>query len=387
MQLTQLTITAWRNQAQWRLQSAAPGVLLHGHNGAGKTNVLEAISLFSPGNGLRQAQPVEFQQQNNPQPWGIVGGFSTCTIPHAEPVEAWDASTNTSFDTRGMRDTEFLLRTGRMPHNSSRIIYQNDTKLRSQLELANIIALLWLTPAMIHLWRGGSKPRRQFLDRLVFGLDPAHAARVKQYESLLQQRLKLLTGNRAPDPEWLTALEAQAAPLAADISFARAQTITALQAVLDAGACAPFPIPRLHWEDPLFNALDYTENLKQLWQQQRGRDAASGRTTSGPQRGGLQAIFAPTGQDAAVCSTGEQTALLIAIALAFAHVVKAKRQMSPLLLIDDLLAHLDAGRQQALWAACQQLNAQLWLTHTEIPGGFPADYLTVEMGKEALRLH
>ncbi len=359
MQLIQLTLTAWRNQQAWRVQAAAPGILLHGHNGAGKTNVLEAISMFSPGTGLRQASPNELQQQNNPQPWGVVGYFSD--------------------------GEEFLLRTGKLPTSNARVVYQNDTKLRSQLELANIIAMLWLTPAMIHLWRGGSKPKRQFLDRLVFGLDPQHAIRVKQYETLLQQRLKLLTSERGAearraDPFYLIALEEQAALLAAQISFARAQTITALQAVLDAGACAPFPIPRLHWEDPLFNALDYAENLKNLWQQQRGRDATSGRTTSGPQRGQLQARFALTGQDAAQCSTGEQTALLIAIALAFARVVSNKRGVPPLLLIDDLIAHLDTGRQQALWGACQQLNAQLWLTHTEIPVGFPTNYLAFSMG-------
>jgi DNA replication and repair protein RecF len=228
--------------------------------------------------------------------------------------------------------------------------------------LAEWLSVIWLTPAMDRLFADGSAARRRFLDRLVLALSPQHARHSSRYEKAMQQRNKLLSGTVPADPLWLDALEQQMVESAHAIQAARTGLVDALRDQLQSAPSGPFAVPLIS----LFDKAGPAEgDLAMIWRQSRNRDAAAGRTLFGPHRFDLNVIHKDSGQMAEQCSTGEQKALLLSLILAHAALVSAQRQAPPILLLDEVAAHLDPSRRAALFALLAETGAQVWMTGTE----------------------
>ena len=307
----------------------APGpgfVILTGENGAGKTNVLEAVSLLSPGRGLRGASLSEMMRR------GGSGGFAV-----AARLGDVDLGTGTSPDAPERRQ----VRVNGAPASAN--------------SLSEWLSVLWLTPAMDRLFADAASGRRRFLDRLVLALRPDHAMHSARYEAAMRARNKLLAEQGDWDEDWLVALEARMAEHGAAIAEARAATVEALGERLAAAPEGPFARATL--------ALDGGDpaDLAAL----RSRDAAAGRTLSGPHRADLAVTHLGKDQPAALCSTGEQKALLIGLILAHAGLVAARTGRRPILLLDEIAAHLDPSRRSALFARLADAGGQVWMTGTE----------------------
>jgi DNA replication and repair protein RecF len=367
----QLNLTAFRSYARLRLAVDPRPVVLTGPNGAGKTNLLEAISFLAPGRGLRRARLAEVDRQETPDPELVHGPEST---------GAWALSAR--VDGPG---GPVAIATGRDRGPRERRVVQIDGAPASQTALADAIAAIWLVPAMDRLFQDGAGARRRFLDRLVLAGDPAHAAEVARYGHALKERLRLLRAGRF-DRAWLEALEARAAAAGVAIAAARRQTIAALRTAL-AAPIGAFPRPTLAlrgdaeaWLDEL-SALDAEARLAEALARCRGQDAEAGSTAAGPHRSDLEVRDAATDRAAADCSTGEQKALLIGIVLAEARLRSAEGSRLPLLLLDEVSAHLDAERRRDLFEQICALGAQAWLTGTDpalfAPLGARAQYFAV----------
>ena len=363
----QLSLTAFRSYARLRLEVDPRPVVLTGPNGAGKTNLLEAISFLAPGRGLRGARLAEVDRQD-PQ-----GGVQ-------DGVQAWSLSA--MVDGPG---GPCAIATGRDQGPRERRLVQIDGTPASQAALADAIAAIWLVPAMDRLFQDGASARRRFLDRLVLAGDPAHAAQVARYGHALKERLRLLRTGRL-DRAWLDALEARLAAAGVAIAAARRQTIADLRAAA-ADSTGAFPRPTLAlrgdaeaWLDEL-SALDVEARLAEVLAKNRGQDAETGSTAAGPHRSDLEVHDQATGRAAADCSTGEQKALLIGIVLAEARLRCAQGERLPILLLDEVAAHLDPGRRRDLFEQLCALGAQAWLTGTDpslfAPLGARAQYFTV----------
>lgn len=344
-----LRLTAFRNyeSAVLSCPADAPAVLT-GANGAGKTNLLEALSLLTPGKGLRGADIPEIQNRLIPQtPWAV-----------AAEIHRNGATLN--------------LGTGRdaAAEKDRRIVRIDGRNVKSQAALAEHVCMVWLTPQMDGLFLGGAAARRRFLDRLVFAFDPAHAGRVTRYESALRQRSKLLREAEKPDPAWLVSLEAVMAETGVSIAAARNAFIENLQAAATGGQ-SDFPGARLGvggWaEERLLNqpALELEERMKELLKKQRPDDAQTGGAATGPHRSDFTVRHAARNMPAAQCSTGEQKALLITVMLAHAALIKAERGVAPILLLDEVAAHLDEHRRNCLFELLLGTGSQFWLTGTE----------------------
>jgi DNA replication and repair protein RecF len=363
----QLSLTAFRSYARLRLEVDPRPVVLTGPNGAGKTNLLEAISFLVPGRGLRGARLAEVDRQD---PQGGPGG----------DIGAWSLSA--TVDGLG---GPCAIGTGRDQGPRERRLVQIDGAPASQAALADAIAAIWLVPAMDRLFQDGASARRRFLDRLVLAGDPAHAAQVARYGHALKERLRLLRAGRL-DRAWLDALEGRLAAAGVAIAAARRQTIADLRAAA-VGSTGAFPRPTLAlrgdaeaWLDEL-SALDVEARLAEALARARGQDAETGSTAAGPHRSDLEVHDQATGRAAADCSTGEQKALLIGIVLAEARLRSAQGERLPILLLDEVAAHLDPGRRDDLFEQLCALGAQAWLTGTDpslfAPLGPRAQYLTV----------
>ena len=366
--VTWLTLTDFRSYAGLRLEIDARPVVLTGANGAGKTNLLEALSLLSPGRGLRRARLAEMTRLNGGGPWGIAarlqgpGGLNEVGTALA-PVEAGGGERR-------------------------QVKIDGDTEAGPS-RLAAVLGLSWLTPQMDRLFAEGASGRRRFLDRLVYGLDPEHARRVAAYEKAMRERSRLLKAGRA-DPAWLTALEETMAEWGVAVAWARRDAVARLAAALEADR-GPFPRATLAVEGELADwldqmpAVDAEDRFRTQLAENRGRDAEAGGALAGPHRADLQVGHAVKGMPAGLCSTGEQKALLIAIVLANARLQAARRQAVPILLLDEVAAHLDAGRRAALFEATLSLGAQAWFTGTDAglfePLGSAAQYYTVRDGR------
>jgi DNA replication and repair protein RecF len=362
----QLGLTAFRSYARLRLEVDPRPVVLTGPNGAGKTNLLEAISFLAPGRGLRGARLAEVDRQGPQDARGDLG--------------AWSLSA--TVDGPG---GPCAIATGRDQGPRERRLVQIDGAPASQAALADAIAAIWLVPAMDRLFQDGASARRRFLDRLVLAGDPAHAAQVARYGHALKERLRLLRTGRL-DRAWLDAVEARLAAAGVAIAAARRQTIADLRRAA-AGSTGAFPRPRLAlrgdaeaWLDEL-SALDVEARLAEALAQSRGQDAETGSTAAGPHRSDLEVHDQATGRAAADCSTGEQKALLIGIVLAEARLRCAQGERLPILLLDEVAAHLDPGRRRDLFEQLCALGAQAWLTGTDpslfAPLGGRAQYFTV----------
>jgi DNA replication and repair protein RecF len=379
--VTRLVLTDFRNYRSARLD-LDPGldlgpVVLTGSNGAGKTNLLEAMSFLSPGRGLRNARLSDIDRRDGTAPLGDIG-------PAEAPASGWAVAA-----TIRTRRGPMSIGTGRIGAEGERRTVRIDSEpAKSQAALGERLGVLWLTPQMDRLFIEGPSGRRRLMDRLVLGLDPAHAARVARYEQALRERSRLLRDG-SPDPAWLGALEEIMAAEGVAVAAARRDTVERLDRVC-AAAEGAFPRARLSligtleaWLDTM-PALDAEERFRAALAQSRRSDALSGGTGLGPHRSDLGVFHAEKGIAAEAASTGEQKALLIAILLAQAGLQRAVRGEPPLLLLDEVAAHLDLVRRAALFEVLAGLESQAWITGTDAALFAPlrgaARFLTVADG-------
>jgi DNA replication and repair protein RecF len=338
MALDRITLTRFRNHAASRLEGSAPLNLLVGENGAGKTNVLEAISLLAPGRGLRRAALADMATAQGP------GGFAV----------------SAALDCGDGREV-VALGTGTLPDRPGRRLVQVNGAEASAVGLGEWLALGWLTPAMDGLFTDSAGARRRYMDRLALALDPAHARHAARYEAALRERNRLLAGEADPDAGWLDAIEVQLAEAGAELARGRARLVERLTAALASLREGPFARPALAYAPG--GPLDAGTLAAEL-ARQRARDRAAQRTLVGPHRDELEVVLAGKNLPAASCSTGEQKAMLIAITLAHAELAAAGRP--GVVLLDEVAAHLDPLRREALFERLRSGGAQAWLTGTEL---------------------
>jgi len=371
LSVSSLLLTNFRNYGEAALDLAPAPVVLTGANGSGKTNILEAVSLLVPGRGLCRAAPSEWQNHGQALPWAVV---------------AWLDTPNGVIKIGTGRDPE-------MPYGERRVVHIDGRVARSQQALADHVAMAWIAPDMDRVLADGAQARRRLMDRMAYSFDPAHAGRVTRYEKALRERLRLLRDGVA-DAAWLAALEDDLAKTGVAIAAARLHLLRQLRTAMEEGRTA-FPKadmtlkgateemleskPALLVEDHLREALDRT----------RGEDAQSGFSAVGVHRSDLQVLHRAHRCPADLCSTGEQKALLIAMVLAYIRTLTASRGMPPLVLFDDITAHLDAPRRAALFEDILSLRVQAWLTGTDSALFAPllphAQHFVIEAGRVRTR--
>lgn len=345
--LSRLSLTDFRNYAALSVRLDARHVVLTGPNGSGKTNLMEAVSFLSPGRGLRRAAYGEVARA------GAAGGFSVFAA-----IDGMEGEVEIGTGTDGGEDGQ------------SRRLRINGTTARTVDELADHLRLLWLTPAMDGLFTGPSSDRRRFLDRLVLSLDPEHGRRVADFEKAMRGRNRLLCEPR-PDPQWLAALERQMAEIGVAMAHARRELVGLLTGLVDAARDeGPFPSAAIMLSGFLDDmqdrpAFEIEEAYFVRLAEGRYRDAAAGRTLEGPHRSDLLVRHREKDMEAERCSTGEQKALLIGLILAHAGLVANMTGHAPILLLDEVAAHLDAGRRAALFDRIDQLGGQAFMTGTD----------------------
>jgi DNA replication and repair protein RecF len=355
MPLTRLILTDFRSYATAELALDGRPVWLAGPNGAGKTNLLEAVSFLIPGRGLRGASIAEVGRR----------------LPGESVGRAWAVSATLSTD-----GDETRLGTGVELPGAARRLVRVEGEPAPPGRLAEHVRQVWLTPAQDRLFLEGAGDRRRFLDRLVFAADPGHAPRVQAYEKALRERMRLLTDAASlgpADPAWLDALEARMAEAGALMAEARARTLAALQAEIETRGERPFPQARLsltgEWEQMAAAGAAFADieaALIRALAAARSRDASAGRALTGPHRGDLAVVHAEKDRPAAECSTGEQKALILNLVLAqAARLARAEGQPTPLLLLDEVAAHLDRTRRAALFDEIEALGLQAFLTGTD----------------------
>ena len=352
---TRIGLTNFRSYARAEVTIETLPVVLAGANGTGKTNLLEAISLLSPGRGLRGAKLAAIQRK---------APADTASKKDAFTDSLWAVAA-----TIARPDGTWEIGTGLLPNNANaaprRTLHLNGAPAVSA-DLAELIPMLWLTPAMDRLFLEGASERRRFLDRLVFALDPSHAKRAARYERAMHERLRLLREGLR-DPVWLDGLEDSMATDGAALTAARALVIENLNAELETrGLEGAFPCAHLTLHEGPGVAGDDPARLRTALSDCRTRDAESGRTNAGPHLADLEVRHTVKRSDARDCSTGEQKALLISIVLANAWLQKKRHDgIAPLLLLDEIAAHLDAHRRAALFEEILALQCQAWLTGTD----------------------
>lgn len=345
----------FRNYRQATLETDGASVVLTGHNGAGKTNILEAVSVLTPGRGLRGAPFGDLAPLGGDGTWAVSGRL-------------W------------LDGAEVVLGTGQQGGagaNASRTVKVDGETVSSSGVLGEYLQILWLTPSMDGLFTGAASERRRFLDRLVATFDDAHRTRVTHFERAMRQRNRLLeTGERSET--YFAAIESQMAAIGTAIAAARIEAIDLLAGIIGTNAMngGAFPWAVLALEGRLEAglreraAVDVEDDYARLLAITRERDRAAGRTLDGPHRSDLLVRHGPKDMPAHLSSTGEQKALLIGLILAHAKAVnEARGGLAPLLLLDEIAAHLDEPRRVALFEEIERLGAQAWLTGTD-PGAF-----------------
>ncbi|WP_308917127.1 DNA replication/repair protein RecF [Jannaschia sp. LMIT008] len=329
-----LTLSHFRSHRRTRLDVTGPVVAVHGDNGAGKTNLLEAVSLLSPGRGMRRATIDQLARRPESVGWRVAA------------------------DVMGERPHEVELRAEPGQSRTTRI----DGQAAPQVALARIMRVLWLVPAMDRLWLEGPEGRRRFLDRMTLTFAPDHADGALAYERAMRDRNRLLKDG-VRDAGWYDALEHQMARAGAGIAARRRDALARLQAAQDTDG--PFPAARLSLIGPDGDDMpEGADSLRDALARGRRRDMAAGRTLMGPHRVDLVGVYATKAMPAGACSTGEQKALLISLVLANARALADSPDGPPVLLLDEVAAHLDAGRRAALYGELGSLGAQAWLTGT-----------------------
>ncbi|PZO87081.1 MAG: DNA replication/repair protein RecF [Micavibrio aeruginosavorus] len=356
-----------------RMDGLHPGlVVLTGANGAGKTNILEAVSLLTPGRGLRGASNEDMQKKGAAAGWAI-----------ASVVETGGASVQ--------------IGTGLEELGAKRGVRINGVSAKSQIALADYLSAIWLTPQMDRIFIDTAGGRRRFFDKLVFAFDSSHAGRVTRYENAMSQRSKLLR-EQYSDPVWLAGLESQMAETGVAIAAARLEFVRKLQRACDLAHENEegfFPKARLHLSGTVEEllgrapAVEVEEMFAYQLKQSRPRDAETGGAATGPHKGDLLVRFAAKDMPADQCSTGEQKALLIGIILAHARLLKAETGAPPILLLDEVAAHLDENRRAALFDLLIATGGQVWMTGTDkslfSAAENRAQFHAVEAGRIALK--
>jgi DNA replication and repair protein RecF len=377
--VTRLVLTDFRNYREARLTLGTEPVVLTGPNGAGKTNLLEAVSFLAPGRGLRRTKLTEIdrrQEADGEYLPGLTRGWAVAAV-------------------LATRRGTLHIGTGRDgPAGERRVIRIDGKPAGGQAALGERLGVVWLTPPMDRLFLEGPSGRRRFLDRLVLGLDPAHASRVAAYDQALRERSRLLRDGPS-DPTWLSALEEVMAEQGVAVAAGRREAVQRLDRACAASE-GPFPHARLRltgvvedWLEAM-PALAAEAKLRSMLAANRPSDAQAGATLIGPHRSDLSVSLAEKGVAAELASTGEQKALLISILLAHARLQWAVRGEPPLLLLDEIAAHLDAIRRAALFEALLRLDSQAWLTGTDAalfaPLRCQAQFLSVNDGNVAITL-
>jgi len=348
-----LTLSNFRNYTHATLEAGPEPQVLIGANGAGKTNLLEAISLLAPGQGMRRVPYPDLARGAGDGGWAVAAHTHT----HMGPVD---------------------IGTGLLAENASsdrvgRLVRVNG-EAASAGTLADLIEVMWVTPAMDGLFTGPGSDRRRFLDRLILCFDPRYRTGASRFERAMQQRNRLLADG-VRDPARFEGLELLMAETGVAIAAARAEAVAGLAAIMTERAArdphSPFPPASLALEGALeadlerMPAVEVEDAYVQRLRNSRERDRAVGRTLDGPHRADLLVAHAPKGMPARLCSTGEQKALLIGLILAHAELVARRREGAPILLLDEVTAHLDVDRRAALFGEIIRLGAQAWMTGTD----------------------
>lgn len=331
MYLTRLELSHFRSHRRTVVELDPRPVAIFGPNGAGKTNLIEAVSMLSPGRGLRRAAADEMMRQPEALGWRIGAELRQGAALH-------------EIDTRVEPDQGRTVRV--------------DGKAVPQSALAQLCRVLWLVPSMDRLWIEGADGRRRFLDRVTLSFLPGHAEASLAYEKAMRERNRMLK-DQVRDPSWYRAVEGQMAEAGADIIAGRTHAVARLAAAQEDAETA-FPVSDLSIDNP----EDMPPFSLDALEESRPRDMAAGRTLVGPHRADLRATYRAKGVPAAQCSTGEQKALLVSLILANARALKDEIGAPPLLLLDEIAAHLDAGRRAALYDEVEALGAQAWMTGT-----------------------
>ncbi len=344
--ITRLMLADFRSYAALDLDLSSRMIAFTGENGAGKTNLLEAISLFAPGRGLRRADMADMTREQ---------GRGTFSISIAVERE----------------DDTYRLGTGFDPETgpATRACRVDGEPVGSASAFADYLRLVWMTPTMDGLFAGSAGDRRRFLDRLVLAIDPEHSSRVNALERALRSRNKLLETDR-PDAAWLDAIEREVAETGVAVSAARLETVNRLASLIleTRDETSPFPWAALMLDGVLeaelvnHSAVDAEDHYRTMLKDNRYRDKAAGRTLIGPQAADLRVHHGPKMIAAERASTGEQKALLIGIVLAHARLVAMMSGTAPIVLLDEVAAHLDPRRRAALFATLDALNAQVFMT-------------------------
>jgi len=352
-----LSLTNFRSYRAAALETSADMVALVGPNGAGKTNCIEAISFLSPGRGLRRATLEDAASNEGDGSWAVSAtvegevGLATLGTGIDPPIEGVSITRRCRID--------------REPVGSA-------------AAFGDHLRMVWLTPAMDQLFMGAASERRRFFDRLVLAIDKDHNGRVSALERSLRSRNRLLE-DRSSDSHWLDAIERETAELAVAVAAMRGETAKRLAAMLHArGEASAFPSALIALDGWMEQALTQEpataveDRFRAILRDNRPRDAAAGRTLDGPHLTDLQVIYAPKNMPARDASTGEQKALLIGLILAHATLVAEMTGMTPLLLLDEIVAHLDPDRRRALFGELSKLGAQVWMT-----GADPAAFVDI----------
>lgn len=364
--VTRIALSRFRSYAATTLEPEAPLVALVGPNGAGKTNVLEALSFLTPGRGLRRATLTEAAFDQGDGGWAVSANVEGV---YGESV------LGTGID-------------GQDPETRTRLCRIDRVPVGSATAFADHIRVVWLTPAMDGLFLGSAGERRRFLDRLVLAVDAEHGARVNALERSLRARNRLLE-EHAPDPAWLGAVEHETAELAVAVAAARAETVRRLAGLIAAtrDPASPFPWAALALDGAIEAAVltrpavAVEDDYRAVLRDSRSRDRAAGRTTQGPHLTDLLAVHGPSGAPAERCSTGQQKALLIGLVLAHARLVAEMAGFTPVVLLDEVAAHLDPERRGALYDALEMLGAQVWMT-----GADPQTFVGLEGRADLFRV-
>ena len=335
LHLSALILSHFRSHRAARLDVDARPVAIYGLNGAGKTNLLEAVSLLSPGRGLRRATAQDMARRPESLGWKISASLRTPEQTHE--IEC------------------------RAEEGQSRQVWIDD-KPASQAGLGRIARVLWLVPSMDRLWIEGAEGRRRFLDRMTMSFVPAHAEAALAYEKAMRERNRLLR-DQVRDGHWYVALERQMAEAGAEIHANRQRALARIGEAQMQTETA-FPTAELALVQTEGEMLNGAPDLRVALAESRARDFAAGRTLVGPHRADLRGVYAAKDVPAADCSTGEQKALLISLILANARALAREIGASPLLLLDEVAAHLDAARRAALYEEVCALGAQAWMTGT-----------------------
>ncbi|KZL19517.1 DNA replication and repair protein RecF [Pseudovibrio axinellae] len=344
--LSRLALTDFRNYSAASVELGSRMVAFVGNNGAGKTNILEAISFLSAGRGLRRVTLGDIARADG------AGGWAVSTVLDGEYGET-------------------RIGTGLTAGEAGRRVRIDGEEARSSEALLEYLRVLWLVPSMDGLFTGSASDRRKFLDRLVLSLNPSHGRSVASFEKALRQRNRLLSDGGTP--EFLDAIEAQVAELGTAVALARSETVSLLSKTLDnqKQLGLPFPTAEIHLQGAFeaatigLCASDREDCYRALLVEGRFRDRAAGRTLDGPHRSDLYVVHCEKQMPASQASTGEQKALLIGLVLAHADLTASISGMTPILLLDEVAAHLDPGRREALFTRLEALGGQVFMTGTD----------------------